>query len=458
MSSINDLTEELVDYSLRLKFEDIPPNVIERAKQLFLDFLGVAAGGHSLSESISSVQKGVDVLIGNNEGTCTVIGESSTYPFQYAALLNSAMAHSIDFDDIHSEAHIHPGAPLFGALIAIAEQTNSDTSQFLRAVIVGYDIICKLGKAHGNLLHKRKMHPTSTTGIFGVTMAAGSLLGLNKDEISNAVAINHSKTSGSQQFLETGGWNKHLQVGFVAYNSLQSLILAQNGFKGSPKPLEGQFGYFKTYVVDGYNLNLAVSGLGNSFEVLETAVKPYPSCRYNHTTIDGIIDTLENNKINIDDIDTINITLSETGYGIVGRNVEPKLRPKSIIDAQFSVYFAAATAIINKSYKWESHTNISEQQILNFIDKIEVTSSPTLNDWGSQIKIKTTSEKEYTKITNIALGEPEKPLEWLDLESKFNNLWNIGRFGGNSNEIINKVKHLEKIGEFNLFSVLLRGI
>ena len=457
MSSTNNITEKLVDYSLRLKFEDIPPNVIERSKQLFLDFLGVTAGGYSLSESISSVQKGVDVLLGHCIGKCTVLGETRTYPFQYAALLNSAMAHSIDFDDIHSEAHIHPAAPLFGALMAIAEHTNSDTRQFLTAVIVGYDIICKLGKAHGNLLHQRKLHPTSTTGIFGVTMAAGSLLGLNKDEISNAVAINLSQTAGSQQFLETGGWNKHLQVGLVSYNSIQSLILAQNGFKGSPKPLEGQFGYFNTYVVKGYDLNLAVSDLGTRFEVLETAVKAYPSCRYNHTTIDGIIKLLEDNRIDPNDIDTINIRLSETGYGIVGRNVKAKRRPKSIIDAQFSIYFATAIAIINKGYTWESHTNISDRQILNLMDKIEVVPSPTLSDWGSQIKIKTNSGKEYEKLTYIALGEPEKPLGWLELESKFSSLWNIGEFQGKSDEIINEVKQLEKIGDFKRFSVLLRG-
>ena len=95
---------------------------------------------------------------------------------------------------------------------------------------------------------------------------------------------------------------------------------------------------------------------------------------------------------------------------------------------------------------------------LNLMDKIEVVPSPTLSDWGSQIKIKTNSGKEYEKLTYIALGEPEKPLGWLELESKFSSLWNIGEFQGKSDEIINEVKQLEKIGDFKRFSLLLRGI
>ena len=457
MNDGNDITERLVDYSLGLHYEDIPPEAVDRAKQLFLDFLGVAAGGCSLAQSVPSILGGVDALASDSSGGCTVIGRSRPYPAHYAALLNGAMAHSIDFDDIHSEAHIHAAAPLFPALLAAAEVGGASGRDFLAAVVAGYDAICKLGKAHGERLHKRKLHPTATTGIFGVTMATGALMGLDRGTLLNAVAINLSQTAGAQQFLETGGWNKHLQVGLVSHNAIYSLVFAQNGFLGSPKPLEGRFGYFPTYVVDGYDLDRATQGLGQEFEVLQTAVKPYPCCRYSHTTIDGVVEIVQRERIAPKDIEAVDVTLSETGYGIVGGDGESKRRPSTLIDAQFSVYFAAAVAALERGYTWQSHQRIGDPNVLAIVDKTRVSSSTNLGDWASRVAIATTDGKKHVAETDMARGEPEKPLGWPELEAKFNSLWSEGSFDARAQDIVDGVKRLDEIKDFREVSTLLKA-
>ncbi len=446
-----------MDYSLSLEYEDISTEAIDRGKQLFLDFLGVATGGRSLSESFSSILEGVDELGSGTTGRCAVLGESRLYPAHYAALLNGAMAHSIDFDDIHSEAHIHPAAPLFPALMAVAEEKKASGREFLTAAIAGYDVMCKLGKAHGNLIHKRRLHPTSTTGIFGVTIAAGALMGLDRNKILNAVALNLSQTAGSQQFLETGGWNKPVQVGLTAHNAIYSLVFARRGFQGSSMPLEGSFGYFPTYVVDGYDLGLATAGLGQEFEVLRTAVKPYPCCRYSHTTIDGVIDAMNRKGLKAKDIRKIDINLSGTGYSIVAGTSEVKRRPKTIVDAQFSVFFAAAIAVLEGNYTWQSHDRIHDPEVAAIADKTEVSPSKELDDWASRVTIRTRSGDEHTVETFIAKGEPEKPLGWAELEAKFHSLWRTGSFRGGAEEVIGQIKGLEKLSDFGQFTSLLRG-
>ena len=456
MISNDELTERLVDYSLNLKYEDVPPQAIERVKQIFLDHLGVSAGGRALAESTQATLESVKDLASGAHGHCTVLGESRLYPAHYAALLNGAMSHSMDFDDTHGGAHMHPAAPLFPALMAMAEEKNASGREFLTAAIVGYDVGCKMGRAHGDRLHRRRLHPTSTTGIFAVTMAAGSLMGMDRQKLLNAVALNLSQTAGSQQFLETGGWNKPFQVGLTAHNAIYSLTFARHGFQGSRRPLEGSFGYFPTYVVDGYDLSLATDGLGKEFEVLQTAVKPYPCCRHNHAPIDGVVELVEQEDINPENIQSIDITLSETGYGIVGGPPQVKKRPITIIDAQFSVYFASAIAALERRYTWQSYKLIQAPQVVGLIDKIRVSPSQELNDRAAHVVITTEAGKVFaTKIT-FAKGEPERPMSWEEMESKFRGLWDNGVARANADSIIASVRDLESIEDFRQFTPQLR--
>ncbi len=455
-SSEGALTEQLVDYSLNLKYEDIPSQAVERLKQIYLDHLGVAAGGRALAESTKATLESVRDLVSGAQGRCTVLGESQLYPAHYAALLNAAMAHGMDFDDTHGGAHMHPAAPLIPTLTAIAEEKKASGRQFLTAAIAGYDVGCKLGKAHGDQLHRRRLHPTSTTGIFAVTMAAGSLMGMGRKELLNAVALNLSQTAGSQQFLETGGWNKPFQVGLTAHNAIYSLTFARHGFQGSSRPLEGSFGYFPTYVVDGYDLSLATAGLGEEFEVLQTAIKPYPCCRHNHSAIDGVLEIVGREDIQPEDIQSIEITLSETGYGIVGGPPEVKKRPATIVDAQFSVYFVAAIAALERRYTWQSYQRIQDPQVAGLIDKVGVSPSRELADRATRVVITVNSGEEFSTEIVFPKGEPERPLSWAELESKFRGLWSNGVARASADSIIASVRNIESIEDFSQFTPQLR--
>ena len=440
----NGITERLVDYTLGLRYEDIPPEVIERTKQLFLDFLGGVVGGRALAESSDAVMRGARALASDAQGVCTVLGESHAYPAHLAALLNGVFAHSMDFDDTHKEAVTHPGTPLFASLLAVAEQTGASGREFLTAAIAGYDVGCKLAMVHGDRVHARGFHPTATTGIFACTMAAGRLMGLSRGELLNAVALNLSQSAGSLQFGETGGANKPLQVGLAAHNALYSLAFAKAGFQGSARPLEGRFGYFMAFAEEGLDLEQATAGLGERFEVMHTAVKPYPCCRYSHPAIDGVRDLMTEEGLAFEDVRGIDIALSGAGYKLVADPPEAKRRPDGVVDGQFSVYFATAIAALEGSYAWSSYTRLHDPQVLGMMDLVTVRASSDVANLSAEVAITTRDGRRHRMEVAFARGEPERPLGWEELEAKFQGLWSEGRGLVSPETVVARVRELDQ--------------
>ena len=319
------LTEDLVDYTLGLGHESIPPEVLDKTKQLFLDYLGVAFGGRRFAEASPSIMGAVNDLSNGQRGPCTVVGDGERFPSHYAALLNGAFAHAMDFDDTHRDAVMHPGAPVFSTLMAVAEENGYSGRDLLTAAVAGYDVANKLGKAVKGGIHKRGLHPTATTGIFAATVAAAKLLGLSRDEAINAMGINVSQAAGSQQFVEFGGWNKPFHVGMAAHNAIFALTLARRGFLGASSPLEGRFGYFFSYSANGWD-PAEIAGLGTEFEVMYTGIKPYPCCRYNHSVIGAVRDLVQEHRLSPGDIASMDVYINPVGPQYRGRARRPEAK------------------------------------------------------------------------------------------------------------------------------------
>ena len=336
------VTTALVDYAQSLKYEDIPPEVLERTKQMLLDFLGVAYGGLAVGESSAPIIDGVLDLAAGAQGRSAVVGRTEKLPAHYAALLNATFAHSMDFDDTHREAVIHIGTPLFATLLALADERDVSGQDFLTAAVAGYDVTGKVGKAHGGAVHARGFHPTATTGIFGCAAAGGRLLGYSGGQIANALGLNVSQSAGSTQFLENGAWNKRFHTGLTAHNAILSLVMARHGYLGATSPIEGGHGYFALYANGADGAERSLDGLGSDFEVMNTAVKPYPCCRYSHATIDAVSDIVRAESLASSDIEGIDIAMGETGFGLVADPADAKRVPSNVVEGQFSVYFAAA--------------------------------------------------------------------------------------------------------------------
>ncbi|MEK7863503.1 MAG: MmgE/PrpD family protein, partial [Chloroflexota bacterium] len=172
-----DRTLTLAEFVSALTIERVPPDAQDRLKQCLLDFIGVSAFAAVRAESSGPFRQAVRALA-PRPGPGTVVGEARGYPFQYAALLNGAFAHTLDFDDTNLFGALHPGAPVIPAALAMAEQEGASGARFLEALAAGYEVACRVGAALGQTAYDRGFHITAVAGIFGAVAAGAKVVGL----------------------------------------------------------------------------------------------------------------------------------------------------------------------------------------------------------------------------------------------------------------------------------------
>ncbi len=423
---MENMTEKFADFCEQLRYEDLPHDVIKRTKLLILDTVGIIIRARHDAESTSSLVSAIEKLEMSN-GSCQVFSDNKSYSPSAAALLNGTLAHSLDFDDTHAEASLHSSAPILAAALAAAEMNKSSGQQLITACVVGYEIQIRLGLAGGSSSHYKKgFHPTATCGIFGAAAAAGYLMGLTKEQYISAFGIALSQSAGSMQFLTDGAWTKRSHVGQAAQNGLSCAIMAAEGFKGPSKAFEGQWGYFHSYASGG-DMEKAIDGLGKKFETLNLGVKPYPSCRYSHAAIDGIIELKNELGFSTAELDDIDIGLSETALNIIGYPLSDKQNPKSVVDGQFSMPFCAAVTVKSGGLKWDDYKNhLNDRDTLSLCNKIKVSPDKDAEEccpeyMSAKVKV-VVKGKKYEKFVKIPKGEPENFMEDSEFISKFRSL------------------------------------
>ena len=436
---MTNVTEKMAEFCEKIKFEILPEAVVKRTKLLILDTVGIIIRARHDAESTKSLISAVNKLDLNN-GNCQVFSDKSKYVPSAAALINGTLAHSLDFDDTHAEASLHSSAPILAAAFAAAQMKNCSGQELITACVLGYEIQIRLGLAGGSSAHyKRGFHPTATCGIFGAAAAAGYIVGLSKEQFISAFGIALSQSSGSMQFLNDGSWTKRSHVGQAAQNGLNAAILAGEGFKGPKEAFEGKWGYLNSFVSGG-DLSKALEGLGEKFETLNLGVKPYPSCRYSHAAIDGLLELKKEINFDVNDLEDVEVGLSETALNIIGYPIEEKQNPENVVDGQFSMPFCAALVLRNGSFTWDDYkSNLKNDDVLNLCKKVNVSPNKQAEEccpkyMSANVKIKV-SGKVYEKFIKIPKGDPENFMTDQEFEDKFDGLTNPYLSEGKLNEL-----------------------
>ncbi|MBZ5576255.1 MAG: MmgE/PrpD family protein [Acidobacteriia bacterium] len=428
---MNDATpeysRELVGFLAGLQPQDLPAEVADRARYFLLDYLAVALRG-SREPSAAAVRRMVERQ--GAPGCATVIGAGLRTMPALAALANGASAHGIEMDDTHSGGSLHLGAVMYSAALALAE-ANPETppDQFFTAVVAGYEAAARIAMAVQPSEHYRLgFHPTATCGAFGAAVTAAKLLGLTPEPMRAALGIAGSMAAGSMEFLAEGAWTKRLHPGLAAQNGIQAALLAAEGFTGPARILEGRDGFLAGHSRSPIPERLTAD-LGRSFEILHTAVKPHACCRYMQGPIDAILELARRHDLQPDSVRAIEVAVLEAGWGIVAEPRAQKYHPENTVDAQFSMPFGAAVAVLHRAAGLGQFTldNIRSPRVRNLMAKVVLVKDRRLEEnfpreWPARISIELMDGRQYEQSVRYPKGDPQNPLSWDEMAAKFRSL------------------------------------
>lgn len=416
------VTRTLASFASSSCRSDIPPAAIDRALALTTDFLGSAIRAAHQADSSQCVLTMLARMGMDGPGECTVFGLSRRYPPAAAALLNGVFGHSLDFDDTHSDSSLHPSAPVVPAAVAAAQMTGASGQELLGAIVVGFEVCCRLGVALDPTAHyARGFHPTATAGVFGAAAAAGRLLHLDAAAMESAFGIAASQASGSLQFLVNGAWNKRYQVGEAAMKGLIAATLAAEGFVGAADAIDGKHGFLGGYS-DGAEAGRAVWQLGETWETMMIGIKPYPACRYTHAAVDGLLALQRSHGLKPEEIDRITVGLHTNGITLVGAPLDRKRRARTVVEGQFSMPFAAAVAMIRGGFGWDDYDLLGQAEIDALSDRVEVVRDETLeglrHPFGATLKVSARGTVVQLRVDDPS-GEPDTFPSEQAIDAKF---------------------------------------
>jgi 2-methylcitrate dehydratase PrpD len=407
-------TRELVEFLAGLR--DVPPEVVDRTRYLLLDYLGVAIRG-SREDSSAPVYKMIERLkAGSQPG--------------YQALAYGTAAHAIEMDDTHNAGSIHLGVVMFSTALALAETLPEiPEERFVSAVVAGYEAAARIAMAaQPKLQYMLGFHPTSTCGVFGAAVTAAKLLELTVEQMLSAVGIAGSMAAGSLEFLAEGAWTKRLHPGLAAQNGIQAAMLAAEGFRGPSKILEGRDGFLHGYSTNPLPEGLAAD-LGASFEIMRTSVKPHACCRYMQGPIDAILALVREHGFRPHQVRSVTVTVLEAGWPLVVEPRTQKYDPQSVVEAQFSMPFGAAVALLFGAAGIEqfSQENVQSDDVRRMMRRVEVNADSSLEEkfpaeWPARARIELTDGRRLEKYVEHPKGDPGNPLSWDELIAKFKSL------------------------------------
>lgn len=419
MAAITDLVKHLV----RTGYDDLPADAVASAKREVLDSLATALGGSSKG-GINELVDMVKEWGGNQQST--IIAYGIKCPAPNAAQVNGTMIHALDYDDGHQVALVHIGCVAVSTCFATAERMGKlSGKELITALALGGDFLARLGLAStpGGSALSAGWHPTTLFGFLGAAAMSGKIFGLDEEKMTNALGLAYHQCGGAGTGVADGALAKRMGPGLAAKAGITSALMAERGITGERDPLEGSTGLFRTYMGGDYDPQILTADLGKRFEGVNIGDKPYPCCGLTHACIDAALALVARYAITPDNIKKITVYGGDPVYGL-SRPPEIKRHPRTIIDAQFSVPWVVATALVNEKVTVDDFTEeaLKRQDILEVTPKITTKLDTAMNRHGvgpGRIIITMNDGTVHKEEVEHCLGSVERPMTFEDCTKKF---------------------------------------
>ena len=450
-----DLSGRIAGVVSTTTFDDLSEETVLASKMAILDTIGVMIAGSGAGEGVGDVVGLLEDLGGAER--CSVIGFGKKSNPVLAAMANGALAHSIDYDDAHDDAFVHPSASVVPAALTVGEFANASGRDLVRAVSLGNDVMCRLGFAVSNPEENGRllwMLPV-LLGTFSATVAASAILGLTKGQVENALGIAYGRAGGSKELVIEPGALRGLYAMYPNMTGVLSALLARNGVPGLKETFEGKAGFFNMYYAGVFDES-AFDGLGDRFEGEGVSIKPWPCCRFTNSHVDAALQIAQKEHVDPRSISRITLYYAEDETKRCLDPLDLRRNPQTIPEAKLSLPFTVAQALAYRKVEIGDFGKSSlSDPVLKRLCSItfpeydeSLKSSLSKTMLPGRVLVETDDGAVYDKRVDVVYGHPRNRMKWSDLAGKFRDCASFGKKRmnvGEVDEVIDMIGDLEKV-------------
>lgn len=419
---VPDLTRPLAEFAAALRFEDLPPAVVAKAKTSLLDTLGVCLYGSTLG----SVRKLAAMVRQESPGgPASIFGLSQRTSASHAALVNATSAHAFQLDEIHIGATLHPGAVSVPAVLALAAGEARSGRDVIAALVAGAEIGIRVGVACKGGMFARGYHNQGTTGALVAGAAAGRLLGLDAALMVHALGLAGSQAAGLMAVQE-GAMAKGFHSGRAAQSGVYAARLAALGYTGIPNVLEAPYGGFYSTLVGDYAADHVASGLGSRWDILGVGFKPAPASNGSITAMAALDAVMREHGLRAGDIREVTAYVSTNTLHHCGWHYDPA-QVQGVLAAQMNLCYGMAVMALERKATVDQFTEakMRDPVIADFIRRVKVELEPRYDGSGGKLRVAcrarvvTRDGKTHEAEVLYRKGSYEDPMTDAELRTKF---------------------------------------
>jgi 2-methylcitrate dehydratase PrpD len=411
--------QQLADFAVALRFDDLPPSAIARAKHCLIDAIACAVYGQRFPWSQMVL---AEAMASGAGGPCRLPGvDGKPLHVPQAALALGTFAHAFELDNLRSPgAGVHGGATVALPAFAMAQACNSNGRDLLTAIVAGIEVMFRIGAATLHSAEKVGFHGPGMTGPFGSATACASLLKLSAGETANAFGVAGSLAGGLLAFAKSGsgGMIKRLHLGRAAESGVLAARLAQRGYEGPSSVLEGCYGLLEAFCEET-DPSLLTAGLGETWEIERLCIKRYASHVTTHVPVQMLRGFIEQHGFAGDDITEITVDASAK---VVSHHSDPD--PGDIMLAQYSVPFCLALASYNDPRDPDVFSDLTaaDPRVRDLARRVRVSAEGGRKGWSARIAVSLHDGRRFEDAQQSFLGCPPTPISDEQLRFKFERL------------------------------------
>jgi len=407
-------TEVFARYAERFRGEALPTDVLHHAKRAVIDWYASLYPGLDTP----AVQALETVLADDLDRGAARLARGRASTPRAAALIHGTGAHAAEVDDSFREAMYHPGAATIAAALAAAQAAGASGLDFLRGVVLGYEVSTRVGVTMGRA-HYQYWHNTGTMGSFGAAAAAGCLLNLDEVAFANALAMAGTFTAGLQQAFRHETMAKPLHAGRAAEAGILAAQLAARGVRSSLDVLDGEGGIGRA-MSTGPDWAQIGATLGKDFHITRLTFKNHIGCGHTFPAIDGALELQRRHGFTHAEIERVDVATYKPALDIACH-----LSPHTAAEARFSLHYVVATALVHGSVRLAAYepARLDDPLTRALMSRITAVVDPEIDAAfpgrrAARVEVTLRDGRCFTHFQTDRKGDPELPLSDAELGDK----------------------------------------